>query len=56
MFLIRDWWFDYLESDLNVAPKETSHIKNVALDGVANADESITAEVTARNDMENDLK
>ena len=45
-----------LEAELNRALKDTSNTDNSAVDEEANADESITAEAKASNDMENDLK
>ena len=45
-----------LEADLTGAPKEASNNDDVDFSEVANADEAITAEAKASNEMENNLK
>ena len=45
-----------MEAELNEAPIKTSKTDNLAVAEEANADEAITAESKARNDMEIYLK
>ena len=45
-----------LEAELTGAPKETSNTDNLEMAEEANADEAITVEAKASNDMGNDLK